>query len=90
MHVLEPLVPVLCQLLVTAGDEEVLVDACWAMSYLAEDFVYLEVVCKPEAVAAVVNLLDHPSTGVRCVPMLPTCLNPPRPPGRWRLTVINP
>ena len=63
--VLEPVVPVLCQLLVTAGDEEVLVDACWAISYLAEDFAYLEVVCQPEVVKVVINLLEHPSNGVR-------------------------
>ena len=44
------MIPVLTQLLVTAGDEEVLVDGCWAISYLAEDFAYLEVVCQPEIV----------------------------------------
>jgi tetratricopeptide (TPR) repeat protein len=65
VEVLRPVLPVLTQLLVTAGDEEVLVDACWAISYLAEDFAYLEVVCQPEIVKVVVNLLDHPSNGVR-------------------------
>ena len=65
VEVLRPVIPVLTQLLVTAGDEEVLVDGCWAISYLAEDFAYLEVVCQPEIVKVVVNLLDHPSTGVR-------------------------
>ena len=65
VEILRPAVPVLTQLLVTAGDEEVLVDACWAISYLAEDFAYLDVVCQPEIVKVVLNLLEHPSKAVR-------------------------
>ena len=58
VEVLRPVLPVLTQLLVTAGDEEVLVDACWAISYLAEDFA-------PRRLSLRRGSLDRPKTRPR-------------------------
>eukprot|EP01094_Clydonella_sp_ATCC50884_P018178 TRINITY_DN3314_c0_g1_i1.p1 TRINITY_DN3314_c0_g1~~TRINITY_DN3314_c0_g1_i1.p1 ORF type:complete len:532 (+),score=243.82 TRINITY_DN3314_c0_g1_i1:62-1657(+) len=64
-HLVRSSLPDLARLLY-ATDEQILIDACWALSYLSDgDNIKIQAVMEAEVGLRVVELLLHPSVGVQ-------------------------
>jgi hypothetical protein len=60
-----PALPVLVRLLQVRTDDEVLTDACWALSYLSEPPERVSAVVQSGAVAPLIQLLNHSQPSVQ-------------------------